>query len=46
MNKEKKCAAALLTDIKAAFYSIFAEVALGMLLPTENERAVVRTRRA
>ena len=34
MSKEKKCAAALLTDIKAAFYSVFAEVALGSLLPT------------
>ena len=32
MRKEQKCAAALFTDIRAAFYSVFAEVALGSLL--------------
>ena len=34
MRQEQKCAAALFKDIKAAFYSVFAEVALGRLLPT------------
>ena len=34
MRKEQKCAATLCTDIKAAFYSVFVEVALGSLLPT------------
>ena len=34
VHKEQKCAAVLITDIKTAFYSVFAEVALGSLLPT------------
>ena len=37
--KERKCAAALFTDIKTAFYNVFAEVALGRLLPPGNEGA-------
>ena len=36
MRKERKCAAVLFTDIKAAFYSVFAEIALGGLLPLDT----------
>ena len=36
MRKERTCAAVLFTDIKAAFYSVFAEIALGGLLPLDT----------
>ena len=36
MRKERNCAAALFKDIKAAFGSVFANVALGRLLPPET----------
>ena len=36
MRKERKCAAVLFTDNKAAFYSVFAEIALGGLLPLDT----------
>ena len=36
MRKERKCAAVLFTDIKAAFHSVFAEIALGGLLPLDT----------
>ena len=39
MSKEKKSAAALFTDIKAAFCSVFAEVALAVCCPPERGAA-------
>ena len=36
MRKERKRAAVLFADIKAAFYSVFAEIALGGLLPLDT----------
>ena len=36
MRKERKCAAVLVTDIIAAFYSVFAEIALGGLFPLDT----------
>ena len=36
MRKERKCAAVLFMDTKAAFYSVIAEIALGRLLPLDT----------
>ena len=41
MCKERKCAAVLFTDIKAAFYSVFAEIALGGLLPLDTREQLL-----
>ena len=45
MRKERKCVAVLFTDIKAAFYSVFAEIALGGLLPLDTRGGAFRQSR-